>query len=75
MDVRSKYREESGKDIFSATSGQYPYLSGTGTYSDEYVLWLEKQTENTEEYCNCESPCEDILTGDFCHKCCLTIKN
>ncbi len=41
MDIKQKYREELNKEPYCQTkTGAYVK---SGTYSDEYVKWLEKQ--------------------------------
>jgi hypothetical protein len=41
MDIKQKYREENNKEPYCQTqTGNYVK---SGSYSDEYVKWLEKQ--------------------------------
>ncbi len=41
--VKDKYRDETNKDVYSERRGRGLEESGTGTFSDDYVRWLEKQ--------------------------------
>ena len=43
MNLKDKYREETNKDVYS--DGNLYGCSG-GSYSDQYVKWLEKQVKN-----------------------------
>ena len=43
MDLQKEYEEETGNEVKSESSSQYPYLCGTGKYSDEYVEWITKK--------------------------------
>lgn len=44
MDIKQKYREETGKDVYPKG------ILGVGSsFSDEYVFWLEQQLGETEQ--------------------------
>lgn len=38
VDIKDKYREETNKDVYSSSA-----FEEEGSYSDEYVKWLEGQ--------------------------------
>ena len=45
VDLKDKYREETNKDVYSDDN---VYGGGGGSYSDQYVKWLEKQVKNND---------------------------
>ena len=45
VDLKDKYREETNKDVYSDDN---VYGGSGGSYSDQYVKWLEKQVKNND---------------------------
>jgi len=45
VDLKDKYREETNKDVYSEDN---VYGGSGGSYSDQYVKWLEKQVKNND---------------------------
>ena len=43
--LKDKYREETNKDVYSEDN---VYGGSGGSYSDQYVKWLEKQVKNND---------------------------
>ncbi len=41
--LKDKYREETNKDVYSGNA-----FEEEGSYSDEYVKWIEKQVKNND---------------------------
>ena len=70
MSLQEVYKETTGNKPESESSNNYPYLCGTGTYSDEYVKWLESKVINYEpihrvslfEEGECIIVCDDLIT-------------
>jgi len=46
MSLQETYKETTGNNPKSESSNHYPYLCGTGNYSNDYVKWLEDKVLN-----------------------------
>lgn len=44
VDLKDEYRTETNEDVYSEDT----HYGGTGSYSDEYVKWLESKLNNND---------------------------